>query len=229
MSYGLHHQKCSGVSVLSSLQHFARWSRLLVSDLADRARPRCPARRTPHQYPRQSKAAGSVPWHRALHRSGCAGCADSTYRRCNWLKNASAGRSKNTSAMLARRPPNWGPFVRHQTWVGLSAGVSELARAPLRVNALAACLISRSRWRRAPRPRPHRRGIPPSAAEPGRTRACPAYPFACQWRGMTFVRVSRLTSTTRLRSARQFMIKRTFVRSYVRSRRRSNISVRGGL
>ena len=43
-------------------------------------------------------------------------------------KNASAGRSKNTSAMLARRPPNWGPFVRHQTWAGLSAGVSELAR-----------------------------------------------------------------------------------------------------
>jgi len=25
-------------------------------------------------------------------------------------KNASAGRSKNTSAMLARRPRNWGPF-----------------------------------------------------------------------------------------------------------------------
>jgi DNA-binding GntR family transcriptional regulator len=25
-------------------------------------------------------------------------------------KNASAGRSKNTSAMLARRPPNWGSF-----------------------------------------------------------------------------------------------------------------------
>src|SRR6266581_3831015 len=43
-------------------------------------------------------------------------------------KNASAGRSKNTSAMLARRPPNWGPFVSHQTWAGLSAGVSELAR-----------------------------------------------------------------------------------------------------
>src|ERR1700674_667785 len=32
-----------------------------------------------------------------------------------------------------------------------------------------------ARWRRAPRPRPHRRGTPPSVAEPGRTRACPAY------------------------------------------------------
>ena len=51
------------------------------------------------------------------------------YDRCQRRsKNASAGRSKNTSAMLARRPPNWGPFVRHQTWAGLSAGVSELAR-----------------------------------------------------------------------------------------------------
>jgi hypothetical protein len=28
-------------------------------------------------------------------------------------KNASAGRSKNTSAMLAIRPPNWGLFLRH--------------------------------------------------------------------------------------------------------------------
>ena len=27
-------------------------------------------------------------------------------------KNASAGRSKNTSVMLARRPPNWGPFLQ---------------------------------------------------------------------------------------------------------------------
>ena len=43
-------------------------------------------------------------------------------------KNASAGRSKNTSLMLARRPPDPGAFVRHQAWAGLSAGVSELAR-----------------------------------------------------------------------------------------------------
>jgi hypothetical protein len=28
-------------------------------------------------------------------------------------KNASAGRSKNTSALLAIRPPNWGLFLRH--------------------------------------------------------------------------------------------------------------------
>ena len=46
-------------------------------------------------------------------------------------KNASAGRSKNTSAMLARRPPNWGPFssgikpawdypARYRGWQGVS-------------------------------------------------------------------------------------------------------------
>jgi hypothetical protein len=28
------------------------------------------------------------------------------------IKNASACPSKNTSVMLARRPPNWGPFVQ---------------------------------------------------------------------------------------------------------------------
>src|ERR1017187_5736611 len=44
-----------------------------------------------------------------------------------------------------------------------------------------------ARWRRAPRQRPHRRGIPPSAAEPARTRACPACPSelpedAAAWR-----------------------------------------------
>src|SRR5664280_98372 len=33
-----------------------------------------------------------------------------------------------------------------------------------------------ARWRRAPRQQPHRRGIPPSAAEPAQTRACPACP-----------------------------------------------------
>ena len=48
-------------------------------------------------------------------------------------KNASAGRSKNTSVMLARRPPKLGSFVRHQAWVGLSTGVSELARCERRL------------------------------------------------------------------------------------------------
>ena len=48
-------------------------------------------------------------------------------------KDASVFRSKNTSVMLARRPPNWGPFLQHQAWVGLSAGVSELARRERRL------------------------------------------------------------------------------------------------
>src|SRR6202040_3593645 len=44
-----------------------------------------------------------------------------------------------------------------------------------------------ARWRHAPRQRPHRHGIPPSAAEPARTRAYPAYPSglpedAAAWR-----------------------------------------------
>src|ERR1700684_1044718 len=34
-------------------------------------------------------------------------------------KNASAGRSKNTSAMLARRPPNWGPFRQASSLRGI--------------------------------------------------------------------------------------------------------------
>jgi hypothetical protein len=37
-------------------------------------------------------------------------------RRSN---NASAGRSKNTSAMLTRRPPNWGPFRQASSLRGI--------------------------------------------------------------------------------------------------------------
>ena len=33
-------------------------------------------------------------------------------------KDASAGRSKSTSMVLARRPPNWGPFRYASGWVG---------------------------------------------------------------------------------------------------------------
>ena len=36
MNYGLYHQKRSRVSVLNSLQYFARWRRLFVSDLVTR-------------------------------------------------------------------------------------------------------------------------------------------------------------------------------------------------
>jgi hypothetical protein len=36
MAHGFHHQKCSRVSVLNSLQYFARWRRLFVSDLVTR-------------------------------------------------------------------------------------------------------------------------------------------------------------------------------------------------
>jgi integrase len=43
-------------------------------------------------------------------------------------KNASVCRSKNTSVTAARRPRTGGLFVRHQAWVGLSAGASKLAR-----------------------------------------------------------------------------------------------------
>src|ERR1035441_8632592 len=44
-----------------------------------------------------------------------------------------------------------------------------------------------ARWRHEPRQKPHRRGIPPLAAEPARTRVCPAYPSglpedAAAWR-----------------------------------------------
>jgi hypothetical protein len=48
-------------------------------------------------------------------------------------KNASAGRSKNTSVMLAGRPRNWGLLFRHQAWVGLSTDVSEVARCERRL------------------------------------------------------------------------------------------------
>jgi hypothetical protein len=43
-------------------------------------------------------------------------------------KNASAGRSKNTSAMLEGRPRTGGLFFGHQAWVGLSTEASALAR-----------------------------------------------------------------------------------------------------
>jgi len=36
MTCGLHHQKCSRISVLNSLQYFSRWRRLFVSDLVTR-------------------------------------------------------------------------------------------------------------------------------------------------------------------------------------------------
>jgi hypothetical protein len=32
-----------------------------------------------------------------------------------------------------KKAPNWGPFVLHQAWVGLSPGVSELARREWRL------------------------------------------------------------------------------------------------
>ena len=41
--------------------------------------------------------------------------------------------AENTSVMLARRPRTGGLFFRHQAWVGLSAGVSELARRERRL------------------------------------------------------------------------------------------------
>src|SRR5208283_4438489 len=48
-------------------------------------------------------------------------------------KNASAGRSKNTSAMLAGRPRTGGLFFGHQAWVGLSTEASALARRERRL------------------------------------------------------------------------------------------------
>jgi len=48
-------------------------------------------------------------------------------------KNASVRRSKSTSVTLARRPPTGGLFVKHQAWVGLSGGESELARRERRL------------------------------------------------------------------------------------------------
>ena len=76
MNYGLYHQKRSRVSVLNSLQYFARWRRLFVSDLVTRnisglnpppprARPRRREAASCHLRIR-SKAAGDI--HRNLPR-----------------------------------------------------------------------------------------------------------------------------------------------------------------
>ena len=44
---------------------------------------------------------------------------DAVYKGCQRRsKDASAGRSKSTSMVLARRPPNWGPFRHASGWVG---------------------------------------------------------------------------------------------------------------
>ena len=56
------------------------------------------------------------------------------FERCQRRsKNASAGRSKNTSAMLAGRPRTGGLFFGHQAWVGLSTEASALARRERRL------------------------------------------------------------------------------------------------
>ena len=48
-------------------------------------------------------------------------------------KNTSVGRSKNTSAGLARGPKGGHLLVGRQSWIGLSAGVSERARRERRL------------------------------------------------------------------------------------------------
>ena len=67
---------------------------------------------------RRGSTFGVGPLHRILNNS-CYVTGKWPYGRRNsrtgWRcqrrsKNASARRSQNTSAMLARRPPNWGPF-----------------------------------------------------------------------------------------------------------------------
>jgi hypothetical protein len=58
---------------------------------------------------------------------------DSIMRCQRRSKNASAGRSKNTSAMLAGRPRTGGLFFGHQAWVGLSTEASALARRERRL------------------------------------------------------------------------------------------------
>ena len=62
------------------------------------------------------------------------GCQPPPIQPCHRRsKNASAGRSKNTSAMLAGRPRTGGLFFGHQAWVGLSTEASALARRERRL------------------------------------------------------------------------------------------------
>jgi hypothetical protein len=100
----------------------ARWRLECLAQKAHLMRPRrLPAKRRPKPYrgaPTENPPKGpwSSDWRRIVMAGGEAKADDakmahrpsqSCQRRS---KNASACRSKNTSAMPARRPPNWGPF-----------------------------------------------------------------------------------------------------------------------